>query len=162
MEFETLLSEYGYASLYIVLSLGLFGLPIPNEVVVMSGAAASSNGLLEPIPAFLITYLGVCTALTFGYLAGQWIGFPVLRWIGKSFKSGRYIDKTQQLVDKHGSYALLFSYFLPVVRHIMPFVVGANGMRYPKFALFAYLGGLVWVLVYFITGHVVGEHALEL
>ncbi|HZG75771.1 MAG TPA: DedA family protein, partial [Paenibacillus sp.] len=59
MEFEAILADFGYAALFFVFSLGVVGLPIPNEVVVMTGGAVSSEGLLLPIPAFLLSFAGI-------------------------------------------------------------------------------------------------------
>jgi membrane-associated protein len=156
VDFEWLLGEYGYAALFIAFCLGIVGLPIPNEVVVMTGGAATTDGLLLAIPAFLMAYTGICSGLTVGFAVGRFVGLPILRRIGRGSKFETYIARSQQLVDKYGSAALLFTYFIPVVRNVMPYVVGANAMRYGTFALFAYSGAFVWTLIFFLIGRFTG------
>lgn len=153
VDLEWLLSKYGYFALFAVFSLGLVGLPIPNEVVVMTGGAASSGGLLLSPVAFFSSYAGICCGLTVGYVIGRFVGKPILVRIGRKPKFEKYIAKSQELVGKYGKYSLLFTYFIPVVRNLMPYVFGANGMSYATFALFAYSGAFLWTTLFFCIGY---------
>jgi len=156
VEFEALLADFGYAALFIAFCLGIVGLPIPNEVVVMTGGAVSSDGTLLPIPAFLMAFLGICCGLTVGFTVGRYVGLPILRRIGRGPKFETYIERAQKLVEKYGSAALLFTYFIPVVRNVMPYVVGANAMKYRTFAMYAYSGAFVWTAIFFLVGYFTG------
>ena len=150
------LTKNGYAALFFAFCLGLVGMPIPNEVVVMSGGAASSGGMLLPVPAFLSAYGGICCGLTVGYVIGRYVGMPILARIGKGPRGERAVRRAQELVNKYGSTALLFTYFIPFVRNMMPYVVGANAMSYRTFALYGYTGAFVWTLIYFLIGYTTG------
>ena len=80
MELHELLSyieQYGYWALFFCLWLGIIGMPIPDEMIVMSGGFVSSLGILSVIPAFLLTYLGVVSGLL-GYILGKIFGTKVL------------------------------------------------------------------------------------
>ena len=66
--------------------------------------------------------------------------------------------KSQEMVDKYGQYALVTSYFIPVVRHIVPYLVGMNNMSFKTYALYSYTTGFVWTLVYFVLGSLFGQH----
>ena len=81
MELHELLSyieQYGYWALFFCLWLGIIGMPIPDEMIVMSGGFVSSLGILNVIPAFLLTYLGVVSGLSLGYILGKIFGTKVL------------------------------------------------------------------------------------
>ena len=81
MELHELLSyieQYGYWALFFCLWLGIIGMPIPDEMIVMSGGFVSSLGILSVIPAFLLTYLGVVSGLSLGYILGKIFGTKVL------------------------------------------------------------------------------------
>ncbi len=157
MEFEALLADYGYAALFFVFSLGVVGLPIPNEVVVMTGGAVSSEGLLLPVPAFLLSFAGICCGLTVGFVIGRYVGHPILTKFGaKGPKFEKNIERAQRLIGTYGSAALLFTYFIPFVRNMMPYVVGANAMKFRTFALYAYSGAFVWTAVFFLVGYFAG------
>ena len=62
------------------------------------------------------------------------------------------------MVEKYGHYALVTSYFIPVVRHIVPYLVGMNNMSFRIYALYSYATGFVWTLIYFVLGSSFGQH----
>lgn len=160
MELHELLSyieQYGYGALFFCLWLGIIGIPIPDEMVVMSGGFVSSLGMLSVIPAFLLTYLGVVSGLSLGYILGKIFGVKVLNKLMKK-KKAKYVVKSRGMVGRYGHYALVTSYFIPVVRHIVPYLVGMNNMSFKTYALYSYTTGFVWTLVYFVLGFLFGQH----
>ncbi|MCM3736112.1 VTT domain-containing protein [Bacillus cytotoxicus] len=146
MELHELLSyiqHYGYVALFFCLWLGIVGMPIP---------------------AFLLTYLGVVSGLSLGYILGKTVGSKVLDALMKK-KKAKYLWKSQALLDRYGHYALVVSYFIPVVRHIVPYLVGINNMSFRAYALYSYVTGFVWTLLYFMLGYMFGgniNHIVEL
>ncbi|RIX51689.1 DedA family protein [Paenibacillus nanensis] len=165
MAYELLLSiieQVGYAALFLVLCLGLIGLPIPNEAVVMTGGALSADGLLSPVPAFIMTCLGICSAMTFGYSIGRFAGSKLSNWFRSKKNIGRFIERSEELSEKYGGYAISLSLCLPFLRHVTPYVMGMNRMKFGRFALFAYPSAFVWTLFYFILGTFVGNKVQDI
>ncbi|PDY46486.1 DedA family protein [Bacillus pseudomycoides] len=160
MELHELLSyieQYGYAALFFCLWLGIVGMPIPDEMIVMSGGFVSSVGILSVIPAFLLTYLGVVSGLSLGYILGKFFGDKVLDKLMKK-KKAKYLLQSQEMIGKYGHYALVTSYFIPVVRHIVPYLVGMSRMSFKTYALYSYTTGFMWTLLYFMLGSMFGKH----
>ncbi|MBL0389129.1 DedA family protein [Tumebacillus sp. ITR2] len=153
-----LIDQYGYFALFFSLWLGIVGMPIPDEGVVMTGGFVTSLGILKPVPAFVLTYLGVISGLSIGYFLGKSLGAPVLDRVRKKKKGEAYIRVSQKLLARYGSYALCLSYFLPVVRHVLPYWVGLNKMSFLRYALLSYSTGFVWTLLYFLLGRSFGAH----
>ncbi|MFU1794858.1 DedA family protein [Paenibacillus azoreducens] len=165
MDYNTLMSyiqHFGYAALFFALWLGIVGMPIPDEVVVMTGGAVTASGLLHTLPAFILTYLGVVSGLSLGYALGRWFGLSVLDRLRRKEKMRKYIDFSEKLVHKYGSFALVISYFFPIIRHIMPYMVGLNKMAVWRYALISFTTGLVWTAIVFTTGHFAFDHVQEL
>ncbi len=165
MSFDTLLDmiqHFGYAALFFALWLGIAGMPIPDEVVVMTGGAVTANGTLQIFPAFLLTYFGVISGLSLGYVLGRFVGLPILDKLRRKKKFEKYFTFSENLIRKYGSFALCISYFFPVVRHIMPYLVGMNKMSFRRYALFSFTTGFVWTLIFFTAGRFVGDHVQEL
>jgi membrane-associated protein len=161
MSYDTLLSmiaDYGYAALFFALWLGIIGMPVPDEVVVMMGGAVTSSGLLHLVPAFLLTYLGVISGLSLGYLLGRSIGTPIIERLKRKKKMVKYLNISEQMIDRHGNFALVISYFFPVVRHVLPYIVGLNKMSFRRYALISYPTGFVWTLLFFTAGRLAGGH----
>ncbi|MCP3776871.1 DedA family protein [Paenibacillus sp. MZ03-122A] len=161
MDVEYLISiieQYGYAALFFSLWLGIVGLPIPDEVIVMTGGAVTGMGILHPLPAFLIVYLGVVSGLSLGYVLGRTVGTPILERLRRKKKMDRYITFSEKLIHKYGNFTICISYLLPIVRHIIPYIVGINKMSFKRYALFSYSTGLIWTLIFFLLGRIFGDH----
>lgn len=161
MDFQIVLEaigQYGYGALFFLLWLGIVGLPIPDEVIVMGGGLVTSLGLLKPIPSFLVTYTGVISGLSIGYGIGRVGGPPALAYLMKKKKMRPYIEKSQRLIHQYGKYALIISYFLPVIRHVVPYIVGINKMKFRQYALYSYLTGLIWTFLFYMMGKYFGQY----
>ena len=70
----------------------------------------------------------------------------------------RYTNQANQLFKRFGCYSLVIGYFFPVVRHIVPYIVGMAKMPYSKYALLSYSTGFAWTLVYFTIGKYFGNN----
>lgn len=161
MNYDVLLNlihHYGYFALFFALWLGIVGIPIPDEVIVMTGGLVTTIGLLDPIPAFIITYMGVVSGLSLGYILGNRLGVPVIDRIVRKKKTGKYLSKAQEMLKHFGHYALVLSYFFPVVRHLVPYLVGIGKMPFKKYATYSYTTGFLWTLVYFVFGRLFGNY----
>ncbi len=159
MELKDLLlfiEQYGYFALFFSLWLGIIGMPLPDEMIVMSGGFLSSLGKLVIWKSFLLTYLGVVSGLSLGFILGKLFGHRVLDKLVKK-KKAKYLSKSKELLDQYGHFALVLSYFIPIVRHILPYLVGMNKMPFRTYALFSYTTGFVWTLIYFTLGLLFGS-----
>ncbi|MDQ0492972.1 MULTISPECIES: DedA family protein [Paenibacillus] len=154
----SIIEEYGYAALFFTLWLGIVGLPIPDEVIVMTGGAVTSMGILHPLPAFLMVYLGVISGLSLGYVLGRLLGISVLDRLRRRKRMDKYIAFSENLVHKYGNFTICISYLLPIVRHIIPYIVGINKISFKRYALFSYSTGLIWTLIFFLLGRFFGKH----
>jgi len=151
MEIQDLLlfiEQYGYFALFFSLWLGIIGMPLPDEMIVMSGGFLSSLEKMVVWKSFLLTYLG--------FVLGKLFGHRVLDKLVKK-KKAKYLLKSKELLDQYGRFALVLSYFIPIVRHILPYLVGMNNMSFKTYALFSYTTGLVWTLIYFTLGLLFGS-----
>jgi len=153
-----LVQQYGYLALFFTLWLGIVGMPIPDEVIVMTGGLVTTLGFLNPIPAFIITYLGVISGLSLGYILGRRLGAPVLDRLVQRKKATTYLTKAQAMLQQFGHYALPLSYFLPVVRHLVPYLVGIGKMPFRNYAVYSYTSGFLWTLLYFVVGRLFGNN----
>lgn len=90
-ELSLLMGHNGYLGLFFCLWLGIIGMPIPDEVVVMTGGMVTSIGVMKPIPAFIVTYLGVVSGLTLGYTVGRILGVNVIDRLKSKPKVASYL-----------------------------------------------------------------------
>ena len=151
------IEQYGYFALFFSLWLGIVGMPLPDEMIVMSGGFMSSLDKMSVLKAFVITYLGAVSGLSLGFILGKVFGHKILDKLVKK-KKAKYLLKSKELLDRYGHFALVISYFIPIVRHILPYLVGMNNMPFKKYALYYYTAGFVWTSIYFTLGLFFGKH----
>ena len=72
------IEQYGYFALFFSLWLGIVGIPLPDEMIVMSGGFMSSLEKMSVLKAFVITYLGAVSGLSLGFILGKVFGHKIL------------------------------------------------------------------------------------
>jgi membrane-associated protein len=68
----------------------------------------------------------------------------------------KYIIKTESFYQKYGSWTVVLSRFIPVVRTVAPFLAGVSHMNYKKYTTFSVLGGTAWVVAVTFLGFILG------
>jgi len=153
-----LISQYGYIAIFCFLAGGMIGMPLPDETIMVFSGYLVHAGSLNYFQTIIAAIIGSLTGITFSFLIGRNIGLPIIDRFGS--KIG--ITKTKMVqVDKwfnrFGKFALPIGYFVPGVRHVMAYFTGVSRMRYRDFALYAYTGGVFWVIFFVSMGWALGE-----
>lgn len=151
-----LVHEYGYLLFFLAFSLGPFGIPIPNEVTILTGGILSNEDDLNGGIVYLLILCGLITAVTIAYFAGRLLG---KRFVPK-FRNNRHFQKAERLITRHGNLAMAIGFFIPIVRYIVPVFIGFSSVPFPKFALISYCGAFVWTSAFFSIGRFFGDQIL--
>ncbi len=153
------LSHYGYAGLFTLLVLGIVGLPIPDETLLVFSGYLISKGRLHPVLTFAAGFAGSACGISISYLIGRTLGIEVVN------RYGRWLHLTHERLDRihgwfqrAGEWLLAIGYFIPGVRHFTALAAGTSDLEYKTFALFAYAGAAVWVATFLSIGYFVGEN----
>lgn len=158
-QMESLVEHYGYLIIFIVLILGIVGLPMPDEVFLTYVGYNVFLGKMSLSYALLIAMLGAIIGISISYLLGHKLGLPFIRRFGPKVKiSEKNINWVQKRFHKYGGLFLLSGYFLPGVRHVTAYVAGITTYRYLYFAIFAYLGAVIWVSFFIMLGNILGSN----
>jgi membrane protein DedA with SNARE-associated domain len=152
------LSQYGYGGLFLLLILGIVGLPIPDETLLaFSGFLIASRRLSAPT-TFGVALAGSICGISLSYLIGRTFGHALVLHYGERFGiTQKRINNVHAWFARTGDWLLAFGYFIPGVRHFTALVAGMSELEYPRFAAFAYSGAAVWVSVFLVLGYFVGE-----
>jgi membrane protein DedA with SNARE-associated domain len=155
----TWISHYGYAGLFVLLVLGIVGLPVPDETLLVFSGYLISKGTLHPAWTFLSGLSGSMSGISVSYLIGRGFGHRFVE------RYGRYVHLTPERIDsvnhwfhRIGHWLLTIGYFIPGVRHFTAFVAGMSRLEYRTFAAFAYPGAAVWVGSFLTLGYFLGEN----
>jgi membrane protein DedA with SNARE-associated domain len=161
MSLDQLLSwiaQYGYGAIFVLLTLGIVGLPIPDETLLTLTGYLIFRGTLLPVPGYLASWLGTIGGITFSYGIGRVGGVRLLRRFGHLLHlPPERIARTNRWFHRWGKWSLTVGYFFPGFRHVIAIVAGSSGVRLPHFALFAFSGAAVWTAVFLYAGFALGE-----
>jgi membrane protein DedA with SNARE-associated domain len=151
-------THYGSVSLFFLMMLGIVGLPIPDETLLVFSGYLIFKGKLNPVFTFSMALLGSATGITLSYLLGRVYGLKLIH------KYGRYVHLTEERFakihawfERIGRWSLFLGYYVAGVRHFTAMVAGASDLEYPVFAGFAYSGAFTWVLTFLSLGYFLGD-----
>lgn len=148
-----LIHHYGGVGLFALLALGIFGLPIPDEtLLVFTGLLLAQKTV--PITIIFWAYAGSVVGVTASYLLGLYLGKNILSHFGKYIGiTHQKLEKAHAWYERVGKWSLLIGYYIPGIRHIFGFFAGSAYLSYWQFALYAYTGGLIWTATFISIGY---------
>ncbi|MEC0268884.1 DedA family protein [Paenibacillus anseongense] len=153
-----LITHYGYAGISIALFLGIVGIPLPIEIILLGAGyiAVKTNLHLGGIIGF--AWLGACAGMTVNYLLGKSIGLKRISKVTKWIKlSESRLENWAEHFKKHGAILLLVGFYVAGLRHAAPFIAGAIKLRFTKFMSISYFGAMAWILVIVFLGQKLGK-----
>lgn len=124
------------------------GLLVPGDTVMLVASAAVQSpreGVLLGVLVSLGAFVGEVT----GYWLGRWAG-PNLhrrRWLRRRAGEQR-IGPVARMVERRGGPWILTSRFIPVLRTVTPFVVGANAFPFRRFVAWSAPSCVLWSAIY--------------
>jgi len=153
-----LISQYGHLAVFCLLVLGIVGLPVPDETLLTFSGYLIYRGQFHFLPTILSAFAGSICGITISFMIGRTGGLYLVH------KYGPYVHFTQERLDRvhhwferMGRWALFFGYFMPGIRHFTAIVAGSSELEPHVFAIYAYPGGLLWVITFVSLGYFLGE-----
>jgi membrane protein DedA with SNARE-associated domain len=161
--FSGYIANYGYVALFGLFFLGILGMPLPEETLLVFSGFLVSTGQLRYLPTFLVCFFGSVSAMTAAYWIGRMLGFPFIERYGRRFGMGYSVyKKTEDWFIRVGKWALPLGYFIPGVRQFTAYFAGITKLPFPTFMLYTYTGGLFWSALFVTLGWQLGERWDEL
>ncbi len=149
---------YGYPGLFALLMLGIVGIPIPDEWLLIFAGYLVFKGHFQAIPALATAIAGSVCGITVSYGLGRALGSIVVRRLGQWLHlDDEKMGRVRAWFDRTGRWSLLVGYFVPGVRHLAGLLAGASRLRFRDFALFAYSGACAWSISFVAVGYFSGR-----
>jgi membrane protein DedA with SNARE-associated domain len=152
------ISQYTYLAIFLLLVFGIVGLPVPDETLLTFTGYLIYKSHLSPPMAFASALAGSASGITISYSLGRSFGMPLLHRFGKYVHvTPERLERAHRWFERIGHWALTFGYFIPGVRHLTAYAAGMSGLAPHTFAIFAYLGAILWVGTFLSLGYFLGE-----
>jgi membrane-associated protein len=128
-----------------------------DSLLFVAGALCAVGGMdLYVLMALLSTAAILGDALN--YSIGRFIGNKVFSWEDSRWFNRKAFDQAHAFYEKYGPITIVLGRFMPFIRTFAPFVAGVAHMRYPIFAFYNVIGGILWVCSLTALGYWIGEH----
>jgi len=144
-----LLDKGGYLGIFILMILENVFPPVPSEVILLAAGALVEQGKMNAYALWVIATAGTLAGNLFWY----WLGS---RWSEETLKRvidrwGRWLTfewdeflSARNMFRKYGDWIVFLLRFSPLLRTIVSLPAGLAKMTMWRFALFTFLGSLIW------------------
>ncbi|MCA1076472.1 DedA family protein [Clostridium bowmanii] len=97
--------------------------------------------------------------VTLSYFIGGILGTPFFEKYGHYVHMDKKnLDKVSAWFKKYGNKLLIVTYFIPGVRHITGYFAGITKISYKKFAVYSYVGAIIWTSTFISLGSLFGAN----
>jgi membrane protein DedA with SNARE-associated domain len=153
------ISTYGEAVLALLLMVGVFGLPVPDETLLTFAGVLVREGKLHFASTWAAAAFGSMCGITLSYALGRGLGLSAVTHFGRWFHiDANHLRRVEGWFERSGKWMLTFGYFVPGVRHLTAIVAGSAKLPVRLFASYAYAGAALWSLTFITFGWTVGHH----
>jgi membrane-associated protein len=136
----------------------LLGLLLPAEKILIVGSVLASKGVISPFSFLICASFGTVLGYTASYFIGYFLGEEVLeKYLSFLRVSREDLQKAGKLIKTRGDVTIIFGRFIPIVRAVLPVVIGTFRPSFLKFTLYNVTGALLWIFSYLVVGNLIGE-----
>lgn len=150
--------RYGYLVLFAWVLVEQLGLPLPSTpVLLLAGTLSATHGMRLSV-ILVVVLAGSLIADSVWFNLGERYGGKVTRWICKfSLEAASCVRKTEDMLTRRGSEALLVAKFVPGLNTMAAPLAGQSKMRYRDFLLYDTAGTLLWATSFVLVGKFFGD-----
>lgn len=152
--FTYLIEKLGYLGAGFLMALESMVAPVPSELVMPFVGFLAVEGKFSVPMAILATSAGSLVGSVISYYMGYLGGRPLVMKVGRYLLLNReHLEWTERWFDRHGSWTIFVSRFIPVVRHLISIPAGLGRMRLLPFCLYTVVGATIWNTFLLVCGY---------
>lgn len=150
--------QYSYLGIFFSMALGILGLPIPSETLMVFMGFLIFQNKLNYAPAVFVSFIGTSCGITIAYFIGRLSDKLIIqKYSSKMRINPEHVQNAEEFYRKYGKWVLFIGYFIPGVKHLTAIFAGISEMPYQIFAIYAYGGSLLWTIVFINLGYFLGD-----
>jgi membrane protein DedA with SNARE-associated domain len=161
-DLTALTEHFPYLGLLILLIVGGIGLPFPEDTTLILAGFLVGQGVIRPVPAFFVLYIGLLGTDFFLYLMGRRYGRKVVehKWFRKVISPERF-SKLEEKFHKWGGLVVVIGRHVLGLRAQIFLAAGAMRMAPLKFIV---ADGASSIVTLFLMGGIgyAGGSSLEI
>jgi len=132
-----------FAFLEACVGIGLF---VTGVILLTICTLLYAEGIATLQQMLPLAFMGALVGDHSGYLLGRFVG-PKFHHTKFANRYSQRIEKTEALIQRHGSIAILIGRLIPAIRSLVPLVTGISGFARWRYFVFDVLACLIWVFL---------------
>ena len=158
----TIMEDFGYIGVFLLIMLENLFPPIPSEVILTFGGFMTTQTDLTVIGVVIASTIGSVAGAIILYGIGAIVGIHrIERFVNKWGRilrlTSKDIYKANAWFEKYEVWTVFFCRFIPLIRSLISLPAGLAKMHFGIFILLTTLGTLIWNMVLVNIGAAVGE-----
>lgn len=147
-------SSYGYWAVFLVLLACGFGLPIPEDITLVSGGVISGLGYTNVHWMLVVSMIGVLVGDSTMYWLGRIYGEKILQFpLIRNIVTPSRLASVEEKFEKYGNRLLFTARFLPGLRAAIYLVSGiTRRVSFPQFVLVDFFAAIISVPIWVYLG----------
>jgi membrane-associated protein len=149
-----------YLILFVIVfcETGLVVTPIlPGDSLLFAVGTFAALGALDLAVALILLSVAAVAGDSINYAIGYRVGPSVFRGERSRWVNRKYLDRTHEFYERHGSKTIVIARFVPIIRTFAPFVAGIGRMTYSRFLTYNVAGGIAWIVIFVLGGYLFGN-----
>jgi membrane protein DedA with SNARE-associated domain len=152
--FTYIIEKLGYFGAGFLMALESMVAPVPSELVMPFVGFLAVEGKFSVPMAIFATSVGSLIGSLISYYMGYWGGRPFVLKVGRYLLLNQeHLEWTERWFERNGSWTILVSRFIPVVRHLISIPAGLGRMRLFPFCLYTTIGATIWNTFLLVCGY---------
>ena len=155
-DISQLITDWGYAGIFLVVILGNIGLPVPEETVLAVAGYLVWSGRLQLLPVLIVGLVSAIVGDNVGYWLGRHYGRAAVERYGRRLLKPGRIVVAESFVRRYGALAVCVARFVGGFRFLAGPLAGAVGLPLSPFLRGNLLGALLFVPYAVGIGYAIG------
>lgn len=140
------IEQYGLWAVFFGILLEDAGIPMPGEMILITGATiAGSTGKMSIVALLITAWAAAVTGDNLAYAVGRFAGRRlVIKYGHRLFITARRLSRAEEFYERYGPHVVVIARFLTLVRQLNGIAAGISNMPWWTFLLYNALGAALW------------------
>ncbi len=152
------IEHFTYLGLFLVLALCGLGLPVPEELPLLTGGFLVHRGITHYPATLAVSFIGIVVGDNSLFFLGRRFGTGILGYVELVRPHSRQrIERLKMFMDRYGNVTIFYARFLAGVRALVYLTAGSAGMNPQRFVVYDALGAAISVPLAVSVGYFFGD-----